>query len=112
MVADPERQFLEAARRHGLYTRDRDFLATNVEQDKKIAALKALRTRPDRGQSFLLTCLADSDPSVVTAAASHLLPDKRAVEALERVARGGTDFVAFDAEGILEEWRAGRWSAE
>jgi hypothetical protein len=105
-----ERRFLEAAKLHGRLMRE-DPAATGVAYDKAAAARTALRTLPDRGQHFLLACLADSDASVVKWAAASLLPDKRAVEALKRVALGN-DFVAFDAEMILEEWRAGRFKPD
>jgi hypothetical protein len=110
-MTDAERQFLEAVRLHGSYTRDRNFPATNPAYDRAAKALRAVRSQPDRGERFLLACLADPDPSVVAWAASSLLPDKRAIEALKHVACGD-DFVAFDAEMILEEWRAGRFKPE
>jgi hypothetical protein len=131
---DPEQQFIEAAQRHG--DMSRGVAAVNREHDKVIAALTELRTRPDRGRAFLLTCLAHSDPSVVGWAASFALPkrrtvravraaalglvtfvawatsylvlDRRAVRALQRLARDNSEFVGLDAETTLEEWRAGR----
>jgi hypothetical protein len=46
-------------------------------------------------------------------AALYLLPDREAeaIEALTRVARGG-ELVAFDAEMVLKEWRAGHLKIE
>ncbi len=88
-----------------------DPAATGLAYDKAAAALRMLRTLPDRGQSFLFACLEDPDPSVVSWAASSLLPNSEAIKALERIARGD-DFVAFDAGMILEEWRAGRFKPD
>jgi hypothetical protein len=61
----------------------------------------------------LLHCLTDSNPSVVTAAAFYLLPEREAeaVEALKRVAKG-KDLIAFGAEMVLKEWRGGRLKIE
>jgi hypothetical protein len=108
-VTELERRFVEAARLHGLHRNEGDPVPTNAAYDKAIAALRALQTLPDRGQSFLLECLDDPDPSVVLWAAYYSLPhnETAAVDALERVARG-VDRVAFDAETALQEWRAGR----
>jgi|HubBroStandDraft_1064217.scaffolds.fasta_scaffold15995_3 hypothetical protein len=110
---DAEKQFVESARAHGHYTKEGIPFATNAAYDKAIAAIRVLRTSPDRGQSFFMTCLSDPDPSVVKWAAIRLLSDKQheAVKALERVARGD-DLVAFGAEMTLEEWRAGRLKLE
>jgi hypothetical protein len=88
-----------------------DPAATGPAYDKTAAALKNLRTLPDRGNRFLLSCLQDPDTSVVSWAASALLPNKEAIKALRRVARGN-DFIAFDAGMILEEWRAGRFKPD
>ena len=79
-----------------------------------MAAREALRSLPDSGQQFLRSCLADNDPSVVSWAAFYLLPFKEAeaVKALERVAKGDTRLIAFNAEITLDEWRAGRLTVE
>jgi hypothetical protein len=109
-MIDYEQQFLEAARLHG-HLMIEDPAATGEAYDKAAAALRALRTLPDQGNGFLLACLQDADPSVVSWAAAALLPNEEAVKALERVARGD-NFVAFDAEMILDEWRAGRFKPD
>lgn len=98
---------------HGLHANEGGVRATNAAYANTVAALKALRSRPDRGERFLVGCLADSNPSVATADASYLLPDREAeaVEALQRVALG-KDLIAFGAEMVLKEWRAGRLKVE
>jgi hypothetical protein len=136
-TADAEQQFVEAARLHG--AKGRGPAAVNREYDRIIAALRTLRSTPDRGREFLLSCLANPDPSVVSWAASYLLPKRprikafkqvaadlatlvaqvasylspgsRAVRALTEVAMG-EDLVALSAQITLEEWRAGRLETE
>ncbi len=125
---------MDAARRHG--EKGRGPAAVNSAYDRVVAPMMTLRTAPDRGRGFLVTCLANSDPSVVMWAASyllpqrraikalklaadglvtlvawtgsHLLPENQAIKALRRVARWDTGLVGLDAEMTLREWRAGR----
>ena len=113
-IADAEQQFIESARLHGLYTRHRQFAATTAEYNKIVAALRVLRALPDRGQDFLLGCVTDPDPSVVTWAALYLLPyrENEAVQALSRVTQSDTGLIGLGAEKTLEEWRAGRLTVE
>jgi hypothetical protein len=112
-MSNPEQQFVEAARQHGVFT-EHDPAATGPAYDRVVAARDALRLLPDKGQAFLLSCLADKDPSVVSWAAFYLLPlrETEAVKALERVANGGTRLIAFNAEITLDEWRAGRLTVD
>ena len=111
MMVNPEQRFIEAAREHGLSTREGGgVVATNAAYDRIVSAVKALRASPDRGQHVLLNCLASDDPSVVTWAALYLLPlkERAAVAALRRIARSGVRLVSLGAEMTLKEWRAGR----
>jgi hypothetical protein len=108
-MIDPELQFVQAAKQHGLHTIAGEPTAVNAAYDEIVAALQVLRASPDRGQRFLETCLTNNDPSVVCWAALYLLPfkERAATAALKRVARGKS-WVAFDAQMTLDEWRAGR----
>jgi hypothetical protein len=87
-MVDAEWQFLKATRLHGFHTVNGWPRQTNAAYNRAVAARNVLRALPDQGQRFLLGCLADSDPSVVTWAAFYLLPVRRAeaVRALKRVA--------------------------
>jgi hypothetical protein len=113
-VNSSQREFVEAARQYGLQMSNHQFAATKHEYDKIVGALRALRQSPDQGESFLLTCLSDPDPSVVTWAALYLLPyrEHEAVQALSRVAHGDAGLVGLGAETTLAEWRAGRLTVE
>ena len=113
-VVDAEWQFLKAARLHGFHMVNGWPRQTNAAYDSVVAAREVLRSAPDGGQRFLIGCLADSDPSVVTWAALYLLPTREgaAVRALKRVARSDAFHIGFDAEMTLEEWQAGRLTVE
>ena len=113
-VVDAEWQFLRAARLHGFHTVNGWPRQTNAAYERAVAARNVLRTLPDRGQRFLLGCLADSDLSVVSWAAFYLLPyrERAAVRALKRVALSDTFLIGLGAETTLEEWRAGRLTVE
>lgn len=109
-----QREFVNAARLYGLQMNKQEFAATKPEYDRIVGALRALRKSPDQGESFLLSCLADPDPSVVTWAALYLLPyrEREAMQALDRVAHGDAGLVGLGAETTLAEWRAGRLNVE
>lgn len=113
-MSDSKRQFVEAARLYGVYMNKHEFPATKPEYDKVVRALRALRRLPDRGQDFLLGCLTDPDPSVVTWAALYLLPHREdeAVQALTRVAHSDAGLIGLGAETTLKEWRSGRLTVE
>jgi hypothetical protein len=53
--------------------------------------------------------LSDSDPSVASWAATHLLPfsAKKATDTLERISKSNVGIIAFNAKIVLQDWRRG-----
>jgi hypothetical protein len=113
-MMNAENRFIDAARKHGLATREGDPSVANRAHDDLVTALQELRRTPDRGVAFLSDQLSNADASVVTWAALYLLPskEKEASEALQRVAAQGLPRVSFGADMTLQEWRAGRLEVE
>lgn len=110
----PQAQFIAGAREHGEGTLEGDAPATNKAYKRLIAALRTLRTFPDRGVLFLAELLENENPSVVTWSALHLLPTMpdEAMLALQKVADTAPPLIAFGAETSLREWCAGRLVVE
>ena len=114
MMTEVEDRFVDAARKHGLGTREGNPRMTNKAYDDLIVALREIRRTPDKGVAFLIGQLNNDDASVVTWAGLYLLPfrEKEASHALERVASQGIPRMSFDADMTLKEWRAGRLEVE
>jgi hypothetical protein len=106
----PQDSFIEAAREHGQGIVEGDPQKTNRAYDRVVSAIRDLRKSPGKGEEFLIGLLDKEDLSIVRAAATYLLPlrEVEAMQALERVAKGGLPLIAFGAEMTLKEWRAGR----
>jgi len=113
-AVSPQQKFIESARAHGKGTVEGDALTTNKAYKNLIIALRELRETPDRGDAFLATLLQDSDPSVATWAALHLLPTKsdQAIFTLQNVTKTAPSLIALGAEMTLREWQAGRLVVE
>ncbi len=103
-------RFKEAATSHGEKTSAGDYKKTNKAYDRMIAAVRAMRQLPDRGQAILESLLTDPDASVRSGAACYLLPlnERAAIPILEEVANSKNPLISLDAEMVLKEWRAGR----
>lgn len=114
MMTEVEDRFVDAARKHGVATRESDPRSANRAYNDLVAALRELRRSPDKGVAFLSTQLDSNDTSVVIWAGLYLLPfkEKEASEALERVVTQGIPRMSFDANMTLKEWRAGRLEVE
>ena len=108
-----EEEYREAAERHGTNTISGDYKKTNKAYDDLVKVLHRMRQLDDRGESILLRAAQDHTNSVACWAATHLLPlsEQEAIKVLERIASGQGP-IAFDAEMVLEEWRAGRLTVE
>jgi hypothetical protein len=114
MMMSSEDRFIDAARTHGLATRQGNPVAANGAHDDLVLALQDLRRTPDRGVEFLRCELGNEDASVAAWAALYLLPfkEKEASEALQRVAAQDIPRISFGAEMVLQEWQAGRLEVE
>jgi hypothetical protein len=108
--SDHKGRFREAAIAHAAGTNEGNAREANRAFDRKITAVKAMRTTPDRGKGHLTEMLFDPEVAVRYSAATYLLPldEPAAVFVLEEVARGNHKLVSFGAEMVLKEWRAGR----
>ena len=113
-MTEVEDRFIDAARKHGVATREGNSRQTNKTNKDLVLALRELRCSPDRGIGFLSVQLGSDDASVVSWAALYLLPfkEKEATEALERVVAQEIPRVSFGAGMTLKEWRAGRLKVE
>lgn len=109
-MSELKKQFQEASRKHGDATRTRRSTDANKAQKLKLRIVAELRKSPDKGQAILESLLEDPDAAVRSAAACYLLPlnEAHAIRVLEEVSRVKEPLIAFSAETILREWRAGR----
>jgi predicted TIM-barrel enzyme len=85
--------------------------AANDAHDAQALVLQRMRALPDNGRSVLVGLLQDADPYVRSHAATALLPidEAPALAVLEEVAKlRRMPIVSFNAEMVLQEWRAGR----
>ncbi len=108
-IASLIEQYVAAAVAHREGTESGNSTLANRSYDKKIKVLHALDRASLEGRKVLRPLYGHSDPAVRCSAATHLLliDGEIAVTVLEEVSRG-TGIVAFDAEMVLQEWRAGR----
>lgn len=101
--------FVEAAVAHGTATDAGDHRRANAAYARLVEALDRLRRLPDRGRSKLTAMLAHDAPHVRYAAATYLLPlDEGAALAALADLTSEPPFVGFNAEMVIQEWRADR----
>lgn len=110
----PEKDFFNAAIRHGEYIVTGEAREANLAYDDIAKSMKEIRMSQDSGATFLSSLLSETNPSVVKWAAFYLLPydEPNAVAALSRVADGDFPRISFGARMTLEEWRAGRLAVD
>lgn len=108
-IVDAQKEFIDAAIRQGDSTELGDSKAANAAFDRKTAARRALGSCTDRGATVFRSLLGHPHANVRLSAATSLLPldEEKATAALESIAQL-PGFVGFNAEIVLEEWRAGR----
>lgn len=105
--------YAEAARLHGVHTREGDFRATNTAFERLAKLAQLIKSRGAEGEEVFLGLLSNGDGSVRLWAAYDLLPLQPAPAAaeLERLANGPPSPVRLNAEGVLEQWRSGNFKA-
>lgn len=103
-------RYIAEAAEYGRCSERGDSEGGNAAYDRMKAALAELRTHHDRGRSALVELLDQPDGWVKLLAATHLLPlqPDLASTVLEKLASGPKGDLRFDAEMVLQEWRAGR----
>jgi hypothetical protein len=99
--------YTAAAATHGIASFDSNYKQANAASavmEKVYVELKNRKKAP-----LLSQLLSNSDPSVVTWAATHLLPfnAEGAEAALERISELHSGMIAFSARMVLKQWRAG-----
>jgi succinate dehydrogenase flavin-adding protein (antitoxin of CptAB toxin-antitoxin module) len=101
-------QYKQAAFLHGQATLTGDYKKGNRHHDVIIGCYIKLRTTGIEAIEQLATLLDDEDDSVVTWAATHLLPyhEKRSIEVLTGISTK-PGIIAFAAQMVLSEWRKG-----
>lgn len=102
-------RYITAAVAHGEASENANSRLANRSYHKKIKALHALDRASPEGRKVLRRLYSHPDAAVRSSAAAHLLHEdgEIAVTVLEEVSKG-PGVVAFDAEMVLREWRAGR----
>lgn len=111
MTEDLAARFREASAAQGVAMDKGMADAANDAHDAQALVLQRMRTLPDNGRSVLVGLLQDADPYVRSHAATALLPidEAPALAVLEEVAKlRRMPIVSFNAEMVLQEWRAGR----
>ena len=101
--------YAAAAVKHGESTEKGNSRVANKSYRLIVRALRKLDGASPQGRRVLRHLYSHVDSSVRLWAASHLLgvDPEGAVAILEEVSKG-PGILAFDAEMVLKEWRAGR----
>ena len=102
-------RYITAAVTHREGTESGNSRLANRGYHEKIKTLRAIDRASPEGRKVLRRLYTHADPAVRSAAATHLLHEdgEIAVAVLEEVSKG-PGIVAFGAEMVLKEWRAGR----
>lgn len=101
-------QYASAAIAQGKSIQNADSVEGNAQFDLQLRLLKEIDSSTNLGRRALVSLLTHEDMWVRESAATHLLgvEEHVAIKVLEEVANS-SGIVAFNAEMVLKEWRAG-----
>ena len=102
-------RYVAAAAKHGACTETGNYKVGNAAYDRMAKVQQELKSVPDRGLAVVMDLIKHSNDWVKLEAGAHLLAlrEELACAVLERLAAGPSKHVAFEAQMILQEWRAG-----
>lgn len=110
-ATSPDEAYLKAAVELERARNAYDHKRGNRAFDRLMHAAKQIRlSHQDSGEKFFTSLLTHDMPHVVKVAAFCLIPldPQLARKTYERLAKGPSGEVSFDAEMTLKEWKAGR----